>query len=262
MSVLSASSSDSFARAAAGRCFALLPCAGIGSRAGAQDAAGQALPKQYYLLRGQAVVQHTLDAMVQVAGLAQVLVVLAPHDPWFAQYVRLPAGALAANCGGASRAETVAHGLQYLRQHCGAQADDWVLVHDAARCLLQPAWVEALMQACLAADAGGLLAVPVADTLKMADSQQCVAQTIDRTGKWLAQTPQMFRIGQLQAALAQAGGGVSDEASAMETAGYAPLLVPGHTHNFKVTYPEDFALAAAVLGLRTEETNENYGREN
>ena len=231
-------------------CFALLPCAGIGARAGALDAAGQALPKQYQMLQGKTVVQHTLDAMAQVVGLAQIVVVLAAHDALFAQLCQLPERGKAAYCGGDTRAQSVAQGLAYLRQNCGAKADDWVLVHDAARCLLQPAWVQHLMQNCLTADSGGLLAVPVADTLKMADSQQRVAQTVDRTGKWLAQTPQMFRIGQLQSALATAGGGVSDEASAMEAAGHAPLLIAGHTHNFKVTYPEDFALAEAVLRLR------------
>ena len=194
------------------------------------------------MLLGKAVVQHTLDAMAQVAGLAQIVVVLAAHDSLFSQLCQLPDRSRAAYCGGDTRAQSVAQGLAYLREHCGAQADDWVLVHDAARCLLRPAWVENLLQSCLAADSGGLLAVPVADTLKMADSQQCVAQT-----------PQLFRIGRLQSALAAAGGGVSDEASAMEAAGHAPLLVAGHTHNFKVTYPEDFALAAAVLRLREEE---------
>lgn len=235
-------------------CFVLLPCAGIGARAGALDAAGQALPKQYQTLLGKPVVQHTLDAISQVAGLTQIVVVLAEHDALFAQLCQLPAGGKAAYCGGDTRAQSVAQGLVYLREHCGAQVDDWVLVHDAARCLLQPASVQHLMQNCLRADNGGLLAVPVADTLKMADSQQRVAQTIDRAGKWLAQTPQMFRIGQLQSALATAGGGVSDEASAMEAAGHAPLLVAGHTHNFKVTYPEDFALAEAVLRLRQTQT--------
>lgn len=243
------------------RCFALLPCAGIGARAGAQDAAGQAQPKQYQYVLGKPLVQHTLDAMAQVQGLSLTLLVLAPNDTGFAQHGQLPAGAEVAYCGGASRAETVAQGLQYLRQHCGADADDWVLVHDAARCLLQPAWGERLMQSCQQADAdagigtavGGLLAIPVADTLKVAkpDAEQPrVAQTVDRAGKWLAQTPQMFRIGQLQAALAAAGSGVSDEASAIEAAGYSPLLVLGHTHNFKVTYPEDFALAEALLRWR------------
>jgi 2-C-methyl-D-erythritol 4-phosphate cytidylyltransferase len=202
------------------------------------------------MLLGKPVVQHTLDAMAQIDGLAQTVVVLAADDALFTRLCQLPERSQAAYCGGDTRAQSVAQGLVYLSEHCGAKADDWVLVHDAARCLLQPAWVQSLMHSCLSADAGGLLAVPVADTLKMADSQQRVAQTLERAGKWLAQTPQMFRIGQLQSALAAAGGGVSDEASAMEAAGHAPLLLPGHTHNFKVTYPEDFALAAAVLSLR------------
>jgi 2-C-methyl-D-erythritol 4-phosphate cytidylyltransferase len=220
------------------------------------------LPKQYQQVQGKPVVQHTLDAMAQVRGVAQMVVVLAPHDALFAPLCQLPDAAQAAYCGGASRAETVAQGLAYLRENCGAKADDWVLVHDAARCLVQPVWVEALMQTCLQADIGGLLAIPVADTLKMASAdavQPRVAQTVDRAGKWLAQTPQMFRISDLQDALARAPSSVSvsDEASAMEAAGHAPLLVPGHTHNFKVTYPEDFVLAEAVLGLRTQQKHKD-----
>jgi len=248
------------ARLTTARCFVLLPCAGVGARAGAQDARGQALPKQYQALGGRAVVQHTVDAMSQVMQRAQrtlhmpismqMVVVVAPGDTWFAQHCTLPAQAQLAYCGGATRAETVANGLRFLREHMGAAAHDWVLVHDAARCLITPEWVQRLMQACWAADCGGLLAVPVADTIKSADSQQRVAHTVDRAGKWLAQTPQMFPLGALQAALAGAGAAVSDEASAMESAGHAPLLVAGHTHNFKVTYPEDFALAEAVLSLR------------
>lgn len=241
-------------------CFALLPCAGIGLRAGAQDAAGQALPKQYQDVLGKPVVQHTLEAMARVRGITQTLVVLAPGDSLFAQLCRLVPASTAAYCGGATRAQSVAQGLAYLRDHCAARVDDWVLVHDAARCLLQPAWVEALLEACLQADLGGLLAIPVADTLKMAQAgagQPRVAQTLERAHKWLAQTPQMFRIGDLQAALAAAGDSASDEASAMEAAGHSPLLLPGHTHNVKVTYPEDFQLAEAILSLRAQQTNKD-----
>ncbi len=237
-------------------CYALLPCAGIGSRAAAQDASGQAIPKQYQTLLGQSLVQHTLQALAQVPQISRMVVVLAPHDAYFATHCQLPAQAEAAFVGGSSRAESVAHGLAYLRQEMGAKPEDWVLVHDAARCLIEPAWVEALMAACLSAEQGGLLALPVADTLKQGDSQQRVVQTVERSDKWLAQTPQMFPLGALQQALARTGSGVSDEASAMELEGHAPLLVRGHTHNFKVTYPEDFALAEALLRLRQQAQQE------
>jgi 2-C-methyl-D-erythritol 4-phosphate cytidylyltransferase len=138
---------------------------------------------------------------------------------------------------------------------------DWVLVHDAARCLLQPAWVDRLIDACLA-DAvarapggacGGLLALPLADTLKQADPTDHVAATLDRSAKWLAQTPQMFPLGLLQRALndaATAGTTVTDESSAIEALGLAPRLVPGDIENFKLTWPADFALAARLLETR------------
>ena len=138
----------------------------------------------------------------------------------------------------------------------GAEPSDWVLVHDAARCLITPAQIDALIDACLPDAVGGLLALPLPDTLKHAGVDGRVDATIDRAGKWLAQTPQMFRVGALRdayAAHAASGfAGLTDDASAMEAAGHAPLLVPGSAQNFKVTYPEDFALAEAVLRSRAE----------
>ena len=146
----------------------------------------------------------------------------------------------------------------------GAAGSDWVLVHDAARCLITPALINRLIDACLnAASAdeegglsGALLAMPLPDTLKAADAAGRAAATLPREGKWLAQTPQMFRIAPLHAALAAraASGfaGITDEASAMEAAGSRPLLVRGSAHNIKVTWPEDFALAAALLQTRHE----------
>ncbi|MDE2567081.1 MAG: 2-C-methyl-D-erythritol 4-phosphate cytidylyltransferase, partial [Burkholderiales bacterium] len=156
-----------------------------------------------------------------------------------------------ARCGGATRADSVARGLQALRER-GAGDADWVLVHDAARCLLRPAWVERLIQACLGDAVGGLLALPLADTLKQAKGDR-VAATLDRQGKWLAQTPQMFRLGLLQHALAQAaaaGVAVTDEAGAIEQLGLAPKLVPGDIENLKLTWPADLELAARLLQTR------------
>lgn len=226
------------------RCFALLPCAGTGSRA------GTAGPKQYEPLLGLPLVLHTLAAFHQVSRIERVLVVVSPADRFLS--IDDPQVTLA-RCGGTSRAESVFNGLGALL-NAGARGDDWVLVHDAARCLITPAQIDALIDACLDDAVGGLLALKLPDTLK-AESAGRVAATVDRNDKWLAQTPQMFRIGALRAALAARADtgfdGITDEASAMELAGHAPRLVPGSAQNFKVTYPEDFALAEAILKART-----------
>lgn len=221
--------------------YALVPCAGVGQRAGAGG------PKQYAPLRGRPLVWHTLQALALVRRLRQTLVVLSPADDAFEQ--QLPGcTAWVARVGGATRAASVANGLDELLQR-GALPDDWVLVHDAARCLVQPGWVDALIDACLDDEVGGLLALPLADTLK-AESGGRVTATVDRAHKWQAQTPQMFRIGLLREALAHAGDGVTDEASAVEALGHAPLLVPASLENFKVTWPADFALAERLLKAR------------
>lgn len=233
-------------------CYALVPCAGVGRRAeSSQDKQFQ--PKQFHDIEGQAMVMHTLQALAGVARIRRGWVVESlgngfewPGAPvWPAQFERIA-------CGGASRAHSVFNGLQALRAQ-GVQDHDWVLVHDAARCLVTPDWVDALIDRCCSDAVGGLLALPVPDTLKAAADGRVVS-TVDRADKWLAQTPQMFRFGALLEAMAvhEAAGfaGITDEASAMEMAGHAPLLVPGSAHNFKVTYPPDFALAAALLRSR------------
>jgi len=226
------------------RCFALVPCAGEGARLGA------GLPKQYLRLAGRAMVAHTLDALARVPRITATLVVLAPLDDQFDSHV--PdfggEGRWLARCGGTSRAGTVANGLAVLATQ-GVEDRDWVLVHDAARCLIAPAQIDALLDACLGDEVGGLLALPLPDTLKAAHAGR-VASTLTRSDKWLAQTPQMFRIGSLVDALQLAGDAVTDESSAIEAMGLAPKLVPGSAQNFKVTYPEDFALAQAVLQSR------------
>jgi 2-C-methyl-D-erythritol 4-phosphate cytidylyltransferase len=226
------------------RCYALLPCAGVGSRSGA------ALPKQYVAIAGKPMVAHTLAALAEVPRLAASLVVLSPDDDRFEALLPDFEGERGWICrrGGATRADTVAGGLGELLER-GARPDDWVLVHDAARCLVQPAWVDRLIDACLSDDVGGLLALPVADTLKRAEGGR-VAETLPRADKWAAQTPQMFRIGMLRDALAAAGPLVTDDASAIELAGQRPLLVEGDAANLKVTWPSDFTLAERVLAAR------------
>jgi len=218
------------------RFYALVPCAGTGSRAGTNG------PKQYERIAGQPMVWHTLAALAAVKRIARTLVVVAPGDGFFE---RNPTSALVVPCGGATRAASVANGLYELTR-AGATRQDWVLVHDAARCLVTPKLIDSLIGACAQDEVGGLLAHKLPDTLKREEGGR-VAQTLDREDKWLAQTPQMFRIGLLMHALERAGGQVTDEATAVEALGQRPLLVPGGTQNFKVTYPDDFALAEAVL---------------
>lgn len=231
------------ADASTARCFALLPCAGTGSRA------GTAQPKQYQPVAGRPMVQHTLAAFAGVPRIARVLVVVAPGDGFLQPQ---STSILVANCGGATRAESVFNGLQRLLAE-GARPTDWVLVHDAARCLVTSAQIDTLMDTCQHDGVGGLLAHKLADTLKTSidgPGGVRVASTVDRSDKWLAQTPQMFRMGPLQAAIEHVGSGATDEASVMEAMGLHPRLVPGGAQNFKVTYPDDFALAAAVLAQR------------
>ncbi|MDB5872432.1 MAG: 2-C-methyl-D-erythritol 4-phosphate cytidylyltransferase [Ramlibacter sp.] len=218
------------------RFYALVPCAGTGSRAGTPG------PKQYERIAGQPMVWHTLAAFAAVRRISRTVVVVAPGDGFFE---RNPTSALVVPCGGPTRASSVSNGLYELTR-AGATEQDWVLVHDAARCLITPELIDSLIDACAADEVGGLLAQRLADTLKREEEGR-VAGTIDREDKWLAQTPQMFRIGLLMHALERAGGQVTDEATAVEALGHRPLLVPGGTQNFKVTYPDDFALAEAVL---------------
>ena len=226
------------------RLYGLVPCAGVGARAGTVG------PKQYEALAGSTVVGHTLAALQQVSRLHRVVVVLSPTDAVFESHVPRFNGWVA-RTGGATRADSVAAGLRELTER-GAQPTDWVLVHDAARCLIRPEWVDALIDACLGDDVGGLLALPVADTLKREHAGR-VAATVDRAQMWQAQTPQMFRLGLLQSALAlaaQRGTVVTDEASAIEAMGHAPRLVRGDAGNFKLTWPADFALAAQRLAVQ------------
>ena len=227
--------------------FALVPCAGTGTRAGGDG------PKQYRSIAGRTVVGHTLAALSAVRRLQGILVVLSPTDQAFEDLaIDVGASVWRVRDGGATRADSVRSGLRELRRR-GAVDDDWVLVHDAARCLLQPGDVERLLDACVDDPVGGLLALPIADTLKQGDAGR-VSSTVDRSGKWAAQTPQMFRVALLERALDNAGPGVTDESSAVEALGLSPRLVPGRQDNFKLTYPEDFALAATILERRMHST--------
>jgi 2-C-methyl-D-erythritol 4-phosphate cytidylyltransferase len=223
------------------------------------------VPKQYEIIAGQSMVMHTLGALQTVARLEQIVVVLSPDDSHvWPEPLALLSGAPKLplvhriQCGGVTRAQSVFNGLSQLLKDGqihpnGVQSHDWILVHDAARCLVTPTDINRLIDECLDDEVGGLLAVPLPDTLKAAANGR-VSQTLPREDKWLAQTPQMFKAGQLHVALlaraAQNFEDITDEASAMEMAGYAPKLVMGSPHNFKITYPSDFALAEDLLRSR------------
>jgi 2-C-methyl-D-erythritol 4-phosphate cytidylyltransferase len=221
----------------------LIPSAGVGSRAGGE------LPKQYQLVAGRPLLEHTLAAFQNIREIKFRLLSISLDDT---AIVNVATGDMRiARNGGDTRAQTVRNGLAWLLAH-GAAAQDWVLVHDAARCCIAPAAIERLIAACVQAGEGGLLAVPLSDTLKLAKGKRA-RETLPRENKWLAQTPQMFRIGELIAALDSAAAvnfTVTDEASAIERTGRAPLIVRGDARNLKVTYPEDFALAEALLGMK------------
>jgi 2-C-methyl-D-erythritol 4-phosphate cytidylyltransferase len=220
--------------------FALIPCGGSGSRA------ESTLPKQYQPIAGLPMVAHTLAAFEQVERIDETLCVTAPDDTLFAQHVG--STHWVAPCASDTRAKTVLNGLKAMLSQ-GAHENDWVLVHDAARCLITPAQINALIDACQHDPVGGLLALPLPDTLKTALNGH-VASTVSRADKWLAHTPQMFRIGPLTQALEQSFASATDESSAMEALGHSPKLVHSSAQNFKVTYPEDFALAEAILQSR------------
>jgi 2-C-methyl-D-erythritol 4-phosphate cytidylyltransferase len=221
--------------------YALVPAAGFGSRMGGE------LPKQYLLLAGQPMIFHALATLCACADIATVFVVLAPGDTQFHQYDWSTFGdkLQPLYCGGATRAESVTNGLMAAE----LEQDDWVLVHDAARPCLSQTQLARLIAELRDDEVGGLLAVPVADTLKRADAEQRVAYTENRDRLWQAQTPQMFRTGLLLQALLTAPK-VTDEASAVEALGLHPKLVASETTNFKVTYPQDIKLAEFLLRER------------
>ena len=222
------------------RHFAIVPAAGSGSRFGAGK------PKQYLGLLGRPLIYHTLAALTACPDIDRVWVVLAPDDTewgrhdWSALGPKLET----LRCGGATRADSVGNGLQAAAMVAGD--DDWVLVHDAARPCLSGEMLAALFAELAADPVGGILAVPVADTLKRADAAQRVAATEPRDGLWQAQTPQMFRYGLLRKALEKCRE-VTDEAGAVEALGLQPKLVRCDATNLKVTYPADLALAAMIL---------------
>lgn len=213
----------------------VIPAAGVGARMAADR------PKQYLQIAGRCILEHSLHCFLDHPGLLGAMVCVALDDPFWPQLPVARDPRVRRAPGGRERADSVLAGLQALLAE-GAGAEDWVLVHDAARPNLARQDLDRLLVSLADDPVGGLLAVPARDTLKRASAEGRVAQTVDRSVIWQAYTPQMFRLGALQEALAQAlaeGVAVTDEASAMEWAGQAPRLIEGRADNLKVTRPED-----------------------
>jgi 2-C-methyl-D-erythritol 4-phosphate cytidylyltransferase len=221
---------------------AVVPAAGSGLRFGAD------LPKQYLQLHGRTVLEHTLHLLLAVPRLQRIVVVVHPDDRRWRGLEILADPRVAVTAGGAERCHSVLNGLQWLRNE--GEPWDWALVHDVARPCCPPADIERLLDQLQADPVGGLLAVPVSDTLKRVDAQRQVVETIDRATLWQAQTPQLFRFPLLCDALAHClavGALVTDEAQAVEAMGWQPRVVEGSRSNIKITRPEDLALAEYFL---------------
>ena len=226
--------------------YALIPAAGSSSRMGGET------PKQYMALNAVPMIAHAMMVLAREPRISKLFVVLAPDDAWWDNYEwrgwedRLQV----LRCGGATRAETVLNGLRAMANVC--DADDWVLVHDAARPCLADEMLDKLIDEVASDAVGGLLAVPVADTLKRAAANTTAGAraeaTVPRAGLWQAQTPQMFRHGKLIEALRAAGSNVTDEASAIEQLGLQPRLVESDSRNLKVTWQQDMELAGLIVG--------------
>ncbi len=219
---------------------ALIPAAGIGNRFGAGK------PKQYVDIAGKSVLQYTLDIFLNHSDIDIVAVVLAPEDQVF--QVALAGKLQVYHCGGETRAETVRNGLAALLATGIANLEDNILVHDAARCCLPIIALNRLLTEAGDRPEGGILAVPVADTLKRANKSEHIKETVARGDLWQAQTPQLFSAGLLQRALSEVDlSKVTDEASAVEALGISPLLVTGDSRNLKMTLPQDEYIVRLLL---------------
>jgi len=221
----------------------IIPAAGSGSRMGAEA------PKQYLRLNGKSLIQHVIKVFDQATKINSIHIVLSEGDThWRSTYLNLSGKAQVHHCGGETRAMSVLNGLHAIASQ--VDEDDWILVHDAARPGLSNILLSQLINSLENDAVGGLLALPLADTLKRADSEQFVAATLPRTDLWQAQTPQMFRYGTLKTALTDFKGAATDEAEAIEAMGLKPKLVNGELRNLKVTYPQDLAVLSALLNSK------------
>jgi 2-C-methyl-D-erythritol 4-phosphate cytidylyltransferase len=225
---------------------AVIPAAGAGFRMGAD------IPKQYLTLASKTVLEHSLDTLLACERIATVILALSADDEYWPEIrERYKDSRVETVTGGAERCHSVLNGLVHLAGTAGS--DDWVLVHDAARPCVRQQDIEMLMSSLEDDSVGGLLGMPVADTMKQVDSDSMIQKTVERDGLWRALTPQMFRLGPLRDALQQAiasGVMVTDDAAAMEMAGFRPRMVEGHADNIKITRPGDLQLAEFYLQSR------------
>lgn len=224
--------------------FALVLAAGQGTRI------GDSVPKQYIPVAGKPMMFHSIEALAAVSRVERLFVVLAPLDRHWGEHdwSALPDKIEALFCGGARRSESVLNALKFLEPRIAK--DDWVLVHDAARPCIATELVEQFLDEIGDDPVGGLLAMPLADTLKRADENQRVAETIPRSNLWRAQTPQMFHYEMLRRGIEKKPD-ATDEAEAVQSIGYnAPKLVQGEDSNLKVTFAEDIQLAELVINMR------------
>ncbi|MDD2893581.1 MAG: 2-C-methyl-D-erythritol 4-phosphate cytidylyltransferase [Halothiobacillaceae bacterium] len=229
----------------------VIPAAGVGARMTADR------PKQYLPLASRSVLEHSLSHFSQHASVRGIVLSVAIEDAYWPQLELSSSVPLHCVAGGSERAHSVLNALQFLDALMQAEPpesqDSWVLVHDAARPCVRVEDIDKLLHALHADPVGGLLAVPVRDTMKRANASGCVAHSEPRAGLWHALTPQMFRLGGLKRSLEDAlaqGQQVTDESSALEWAGFSPRLVEGHADNIKITRPEDLALAEFFLQQR------------
>ncbi|MBU2896404.1 2-C-methyl-D-erythritol 4-phosphate cytidylyltransferase [Vibrio hepatarius] len=221
--------------------FAIVPAAGLGRRMKTER------PKQYLLIHNKSVLEHTVNKLLQHPKIAKVIVVLNDKDPYYPHLSIADNKRVIPVLGGTERSESVLSGLTYVRDN---EKAEWVMVHDAARPCVNDRDIDKLIEVSLKHQVGGVLASPVRDTMKRANSVGNIESTVDRESLWHALTPQMFRTEHLNAALNKAlseGVNVTDEASAMEWVGLSPALVQGSAENIKITQPEDLALAEFYL---------------
>jgi 2-C-methyl-D-erythritol 4-phosphate cytidylyltransferase len=229
--------------------WAIVPAAGIGSRM------QSACPKQYLNLGDKPILQHTLERLGSHPAICGIVVALAADDPWWPELDLALQCELLVAPGGKERADSVLNAITTLSAH--TRDNPWLLVHDAARPCLRYDDIDHMLDTLSQHDVGGILGIPVNDTVKRVDEQGNITETVCRKGLWRAATPQMFRLQLLRTVLqsaAEAGVSITDEASALEHAGYQPQMVQGHADNIKITVPQDLALAALYLqqqGTRT-----------
>ena len=224
------------------RYWIIVPAAGVGSRMGA------AIPKQYLTLSGKTILEHTLERLLCLPSVSGLLVAVSPTDNNWPQLPISSDPRITRVDGGAERSDSVLNALNTLAEQ--AHAEDWVLVHDAARPCITLSLIQTLCAELAEDPVGGILAVPVSDTIKRVDVNGTIIATMDRRELCQAQTPQLFRYGLLRASLASAlasGQAITDEASALEANGHPHRVVEGRADNIKITRPEDLALAHTIL---------------